>query len=231
MDHHKLMVAAGVGGAGLVAVFVLRRRAAANAAASAASSADNGAASTLSDYVSSGLGSVSTGVSTGGLFSFGGGSSVDTADNSIATGNAAVAQSNSSTTNFASLLSSILSTGSTITQQSQNVAQQNNAAAVAAVNSAAPTPAPTPAAPPAGSGAAITDRNLVERVGNYLVANTGLYATDTAYRSAWDNAAQLNQKASGSNWNMTTDAAAAGMTSSLAAEISDQINPAWRSGG
>jgi hypothetical protein len=223
MDHHKIMVAAGVGGAGLVAVFVLRRRAAANAAASAASSADNGAAS-LSNYVSSGLGSVSTGVSTGGMFSFGGGSSVDTTDNSVATGNAAVAQSNSSTTTFASLLSSILATGSTITQQSQNVAQQNNAAAVAGVNSAAPAPAPTPAAP----AVPITDRNLVERVGNYLVANTGLYANDATYKKAWDTVSSNNQNATGTDWNRVDAASYANNASGLAQQLSDIINPNWR---
>lgn len=213
MDAHTLKIAGAVGGVGLIAVIFIRKRAAASAAA--ASSTDTGSAGT--SYYASGLDSVSTGVSTGGAYAVdASGASSGYTDPSL--------DSASSVASFGSLLQGILSSGAQANAAAQSNLAANNAQAAASINSIATQSAPSqPAAQPK-----VTDRNLVERVGNYLVANTGLYATDTTYRAAWDNVAQANQRAAGTGWNYVSDSSAQGNMSQLAVELSDAINPNWR---
>jgi hypothetical protein len=216
MDRHKIIIVAGAGGVGVIGLLYLRSRAAASAAA--ANSAGTSTSGNIDLGSLSSLAPASTGVSTGGMYA------VDASGGSAPAAPDPTLDSSSSVASFASLLQGILTSGSQATAAAQSNAAANNAQATNAINAIAPTPAPAPAP----SQSVITDRNLVERVGNYLVANTGLYATDTTYRVAWDNVAQANQQVAGSGWNYVSDSSAAGNMANLAAELSDSINPNWR---
>lgn len=223
MDAHKLKIAAAVGGVGLVAVIFIRRHAAATAAANSAASSDNGAAS-LSDYVSSGLGSISTGVSTGGSYaSYSTGSS----DSGSSDANLnPTSQTNSTVSNFAQLLQGILKSSADASAAAQQNVAANNAQATQAIQNIAPTPAAVPASSAAPAQPAYTGpTNLVNTAGGYLVANAGLYASDTTYRNAWNTVTAANQNRFGAGWNSVASGASA---DELNIELSDQINPNWR---
>jgi hypothetical protein len=184
----KVKIAAGVGAVGLVAIVVVRRRAAASAQAS--QSASSGDTSSLGVYTP-----VSTGVSTGGMYAV----SAPSGDPSSDSATNAISGASSSVASFASLLQGVLASGSQFAQQAQANAAANNSAAVAAVNNAAP-PSGTTSTPSQTSGQQ-WDGSLSEIVAGRFAPNTQLYATDAGYRGAWDRVAQYETSLNGPNWN------------------------------
>lgn len=211
MDKHKIMIAAGVGGVGLVGALYLRKRAA--AAAAAASSGATTTSGNIDLGALSSLAPASTGVSTGGTYA------VDTSAGSASDAALPSLDSSPSVASFAQLLQGILSSGAQATASAQAAAAANNTQATQAIQAVTPAPpsvAPAPATPPA-TPAYTGDRSLSQNVGGYLVANTGLYATDSNYRSAWDSVAGANQSRFGTGWNRIASGA---NQSDLNAELS-----------
>lgn len=198
MDKEKVVkVAVVVGALGLVAYVVKGRL-------TAASTANTAQTNSVADLSGLSYAPVGTGVSTSGMFA--GGTSVDS---SSASSDAAVPTQASGVASFASLLQGILGSAQTANVQAQTNVAANNAAVTQAVQAVAPTPvaAPAPVAAPVSAPAPVAapaytgDTSLVQRAGGYLVANTGLYASDATYRWAWDNVAGANQSRFGTQWN------------------------------
>lgn len=219
MDKHKIMVVAGVGGVGLVAVLFLRSRAAASTAAANSATANTSGNIDLGSLSS--LAPASTGVSTGGTYAVGasGGTTGDTTNPSL--------DPSSSVASFAQLLQGILSSGAQTTAAAQQSAANNNSQATQAIQAATPTPT-APVSTDSPSVPAYTGpSNLVNVAGGYLSANPGLYATDTTYRNAWNSVSSANQARFGAGWNSVASGADAGQ---LNVELSDAINPNWRNG-